>query len=65
MSAWQRLKNAKRSTTDKMVGGVCGGLGEATEIPAWMWRALFLIGLLIFGFGLLPYIVLWICMPKH
>ena len=64
MSTWQNLKNARKSSKDKMIGGVCGGLGEATEIPSWMWRAIFLICLLFFGFGLLPYIILWICMPK-
>jgi phage shock protein C len=46
-----------------MVGGVCGGLGAATSIPSWMWRAAFLFCLLAFGFGLVLYLVLWICMP--
>ncbi len=65
MSAWQNFKNARKSTTDKMIGGVCGGLGKATDIPSWLWRAIFLICLLSFGVGIIPYIVLWICMPKE
>jgi phage shock protein PspC (stress-responsive transcriptional regulator) len=48
-----------------MIGGVCGGLGKATPVPAWMWRAIFLLCLLSFGFGLIPYIVLWIAMPRE
>ncbi|MBI4826864.1 MAG: PspC domain-containing protein [Nitrospirae bacterium] len=63
MSIWENLKNAKRSSTDRFIGGVCGGLGEATPIPSWMWRAGFLFSMLAFGAGLLLYVVLWICMP--
>lgn len=64
MSIWENLKMAKRSSTDRLIGGVCGGLGEATPIPSWMWRAGFLFSMLAFGAGLLLYVVLWICMPK-
>ena len=63
MSTWERLKNARRSKSDKMLGGVCGGLGAVTAIPAWIWRVIFLFCLFCFGFGLIPYIILWICMP--
>jgi phage shock protein C len=64
MSAWQSLKEATRSSKDAWIGGVCGGLGAATPIPSWMWRAVFLFALLGFGVGLLLYAVLWICMPE-
>lgn len=63
MGVWENLKMAKRSSTDRLIGGVCGGLGEATPIPSWMWRAGFLFSMLAFGAGLLLYVVLWICMP--
>lgn len=64
MSFWERFKNVRRSTTDKMLAGVCGGLGESTGIPSWIWRVLFLTCVLIFGFGILPYIILWITVPR-
>ena len=63
MSTWNNLKRMRKSSTDQMIGGVCGGLGAATPIPSWMWRAAFLFCLLAFGFGLVLYLVLWICMP--
>ena len=63
MSAWN-IKGATKSSTDKWIGGVCGGLGAATPLPSWMWRAAFLFTAIAYGFGLLLYIVLWICMPK-
>ncbi|HNR12191.1 MAG TPA: PspC domain-containing protein [Thermodesulfobacteriota bacterium] len=65
MSFWDRLKNVRRSSTDKMIAGVCGGLADATGIPSWIWRAVFLTCVLIFGFGILPYLILWIAVPKE
>ena len=64
MTTWEDFKKARRSSNDKVIGGVCGGLGEATDIPSWIWRVVFLLFLLSFGFGIIPYIILWICMPR-
>jgi phage shock protein PspC (stress-responsive transcriptional regulator) len=63
MSILQSLKTVRRSSKDRWIGGVCGGLGAATQIPAWVWRAVLLFTLLAFGAGLLLYVVLWICIP--
>lgn len=60
---WQSVRNLKKSTTDKKIAGVCGGFGEHTPAPAWIWRALFLVLVFVWGIGLAAYIVLWICMP--
>ncbi len=57
------IQNLRKSARDCQVGGVCGGLGEHSPIPSWIWRVFFLLLLLCFGTGLLAYIVLWICMP--
>lgn len=64
MSIWQDLKNATKSSKDRWIGGVCGGLGAATPVPSWMWRVVLLFSLLAFGIGLILYVVLWICMPS-
>lgn len=48
-----------------IVAGVCGGLGAFFGISPLWFRLLFLILLLPGGFpGLLPYIVLWIIIPR-
>jgi phage shock protein C len=54
-----------RSTTDKMVGGVCGGLGKYLNIDATLVRLFFLILILTAGFGGLLYIILWIVLPRE
>ncbi|MCF7791621.1 MAG: PspC domain-containing protein [Victivallales bacterium] len=53
----------RRSNRDCIIAGICGGLGEYTPMPAWMWRALFIFSLFIGGAGIVAYIILWICMP--
>lgn len=65
MKLWQNLKGMTRSSKDAWIGGVCGGLGAATPLPSWMWRAAFLFALLAYGVGSLLYIVLWICLPDE
>ena len=57
------LSRLYRSPTNRWFGGVCGGLGELTGIPAWSWRILFVLTALLHGLGLLMYILLWIFVP--
>lgn len=47
-----------------MIGGVCAGLGQYFSVDPVLVRVIFLIALLGFGFGVLPYIILWIVMPS-
>ena len=48
-----------------MIGGVCAGLSNATNLPAFVFRLVFLFAFLFAGLGPLAYIVLWILMqPK-
>lgn len=57
------IRALRKSGTDRLLGGVCGGLGEHTPLPSWLWRVLFLAAFLLFGSGLLLYVLLWIFMP--
>ena len=57
------LHRLVRSRTDRVIGGVCGGLGKHTDLPAWAWRVIFCLVSLYFGAGLLFYILLWIFLP--
>ncbi len=57
------LKNFTRSMRDKWIGGVCGGLAEATQVPSWAWRILFVLTLLLNGLGAVVYLLMWIFVP--
>lgn len=50
---------------DRIIGGVCGGLGAFFGVNPWWFRLLFLILLLPGGLpGFLPYVILWIVIPR-
>jgi phage shock protein C len=54
-----------RSQTEKMVGGVCGGLAEALDIDPTIVRVAFVLLALLGGHGVLLYLILWIVMPRQ
>ncbi len=57
------LNQLRRSQSDRVIGGVCGGLGRYTGTPSWVWRVLFCLSVACFGFGILLYCLLWLFMP--
>jgi phage shock protein C len=59
------LKVLRRSSSDFWLGGVCGGLGQYSPVPTWVWRVVFLVLIFCFGTGLIAYLILWACMPKE
>nr|WP_315391598.1 PspC domain-containing protein [uncultured Duganella sp.] len=59
------ISRLRRSRSDRWIGGVCGGLGRVSGIEAWIWRLLFVMFVLTFGFGLAIYILLWIFVPDE
>jgi phage shock protein C len=61
-SEFSRLR---RSRTDRWLGGVCGGIGVASGVEAWIWRVVFVLFTVSFGFGLVIYILLWIFVPEE
>jgi len=59
-------KKLYRSRKNKVLGGVCGGLGEYFSIDPTIIRVVFVILLLPGGFpGLIPYLILWIVVPPE
>jgi len=58
-----RVPRLRRSTRDRWIGGVCGGLGAYTGVESWVWRMLFVLAVCFAGIGLLPYVLLWIFVP--
>jgi phage shock protein PspC (stress-responsive transcriptional regulator) len=59
------MKRFYRSTTDRKIAGVCGGLAEYFNIDPVIVRIIAFILLLPGGLpGLIPYIILWIVVPE-
>ncbi len=58
-------KVLRRSRSDRIVAGVCGGLGDFFGISPFWFRLGFFILFLPGGLpGLLPYAICWIVIPK-
>ena len=53
----------RRSGTDKMAGGVCGGLAEYSGIDPLLWRVGFVALTVLGGSGIVVYLLLWVLMP--
>lgn len=56
-------KRMYRNPHDKVISGVCGGLGAYFNIDPVLFRILFVIFILFGGMGFIIYIVLWIAIP--
>jgi phage shock protein C len=49
--------------TDRIIAGVCGGLGDYFEVDPVVVRIVFVMLTAAGGAGLLAYLILWIVMP--
>ncbi len=54
-----------RSTTNKVIGGVAGGLADYFDIDVVLSRVVFVLLALFGGGGVLIYIVMWIVIPSQ
>ena len=57
-------KRLYRDENDKILGGVCAGLANYFGIDVVIVRIIFVVLAISFGFGLIPYIILWIAVPS-
>jgi phage shock protein PspC (stress-responsive transcriptional regulator) len=59
------INRLRLSNTDKWIAGVCGGVGAVTGVESWIWRLIFVLGLLAGGFTVVLYLILWIFVPRE
>ena len=57
-------KRLYRDENDKILGGVCSGLANYFNVDIVIVRIIFAILAISFGFGLIPYLILWIAVPS-
>ena len=61
----EEMKKMFRSTTDKKIAGVCGGLAVYFGIDPTILRVIWALLILIGTLGFWAYIVCWIVLPKQ
>ena len=60
------VRKLRRSRTDRMVAGVCGGWANVLGMDAALLRILLVAATVLgFGTGALLYLVCWVVMPQE
>ncbi|MEK6900161.1 MAG: PspC domain-containing protein [Nanoarchaeota archaeon] len=62
----KQIKRLYRSRTDKVFGGVCGGLARYFEVDPVVVRLIWAI-IIVFsmGMGILAYLIAWMIIPEE
>ena len=59
-------KRLYRSGKERVLGGVCGGMGEYLDVDPTVIRLIWvLFTLLSFGIGIIAYLIAWIIVPRN
>lgn len=61
----EAVNGLRLSSSDRWIGGVCGGLALTSGVTSWVWRLIFVLFVCFGGFGLLAYLLLWILVPRE
>ncbi len=56
-------KRLYRSRNDKILAGICGGIGKYLDIDPIIIRLIFIVLLFTVGSGILIYLIAWILIP--
>ncbi|MCQ2318586.1 MAG: PspC domain-containing protein [Bacteroidales bacterium] len=58
-------KKFERSSTNRVIGGVCAGLADYLNLDIALMRVLFVVAAFCGSFGFWLYIILWIVIPSQ
>ena len=53
-----------RSTTDRRIAGVCGGVAKYLNVDPTVVRIVFLLALLFGSLGFWAYLIIWLAAPE-
>jgi phage shock protein C len=59
------IKKLYRSRSDRIIGGVCGGLGEYLNVDSTVIRILYVLFALTGGSGIFVYLILLLVIPEE
>jgi phage shock protein C len=60
-----QIKKLYRSRKNRIIAGVCGGLGEYFGLDPALIRLFWVFITLAFGSGILLYLIAWILIPER
>ena len=65
MKTNKNIKKLYRSKKNRVIAGVCGGIGEYFNIDPTIIRLLWILLIFAGGSGILAYIIAWIIIPEQ
>jgi len=57
------MKTLYRSRKNRVIAGVCGGIGEYFDVDPTLIRIVWAVSVLVGGFGFFAYLIGWIFLP--
>lgn len=60
-----KKKTLRRSNSNRILTGVCGGIGEFLGVDANLVRLAFAVFTLLGGSGVLVYLIAWLVVPEE
>lgn len=61
----RKVKKMYRSGKNKVIAGVCGGIGEYLDVDPTIIRLFWILAFFVGGAGFLAYILAWLVIPKN
>ena len=58
------IKRLYRSKKDRIIAGVCGGIGEYFRVDPTLIRLIWATLILAKGIGVLAYLIFWLAVPE-
>lgn len=58
-------RKLQRSTSNKMIAGICAGIGKYFNLDPTIIRVLYVLMVFFAGFGILLYLILWLVIPSE
>ncbi|MCX6276704.1 MAG: PspC domain-containing protein [Bacteroidetes bacterium] len=59
------IKRLTRSPKDRVLGGVCAGIGNYFNVDPVLIRVVWAVGFFAAGIGFLAYLIAWIIIPEE
>lgn len=63
MTKREEIKRLYRSKKDRIIAGICGGIGNYFKIDPVIIRLIWAVLVLVWGVGILAYLLAWIIIP--
>lgn len=61
----EEKKRLIRSRDNRVIAGICGGMGEYFNVDPVVLRVIWLLLILGFGTGILAYLICWLVIPSE